>query len=90
MKISVIKNPRITEKATMVAEKNVYTFDVIEKATKQEVAKAVKELFKVTPTKIAMITIKQKKVTVRGKKGMKKGGKKALVYLKKGDKIEFV
>jgi len=27
---------------------------------------------------------------IRGKKGTKGGGKKALVYLKKGDKIELI
>ncbi len=86
----VIRNPRITEKATMQAEKNIYTFDVTPAATKSEVIKAVKSLFKVTPTKVAMVTIRQKYVVVRGKNGLKAGGKKALVYLKKGDKLEFI
>lgn len=86
----VIKNPRITEKATMVVEKNIYTFDVVPNATKSEIKKSVQKLFKVTPTKIAIITIRQKHIVVRGKRGLKAGGKKALVYLKKGDKINFV
>lgn len=86
----VILNPRITEKATMQAEQSIYTFNVAVNATKSEVEKAVKELFKVTPKKVRMVTIHARKVVVRGKRGTHAGGKKALVYLKKGDKISFV
>ena len=86
---SVIINPRVTEKATMKAEHSVYTFNVSVRATKPEIVKAVKQLFKVTPEKVHVITIHPKKVVIRGKRGMKAGGKKALVYLKKGDKINF-
>ena len=86
----VILNPRITEKATMLAEQSVYTFNVAIRATKSEVEKAIKELFKVTPKKVRMITIRSRKVVVRGKRGTQAGGKKALVYLKKGDKINFI
>lgn len=87
---AVIVGPRITEKASMKAESNVYVFEVISVATKAIVEKVMKELYKVTPVKINMITMPQKKVFTRGKIGFKKGGKKAYVYLKKGDKIEFI
>ncbi len=86
----LLKAPRITEKATMHAEGNVYVFNVSPRATKPELMKAISSLYKVTPKKINMITIPAKKVFVRGKKGTKAGGKKALIYLKKGDKIELV
>lgn len=42
------------------------------------------------PVKIRIINTHSKKRVVRGKKGMKPGFKKALVYLKEGDKIEFI
>ncbi|MCC7004340.1 50S ribosomal protein L23 [Candidatus Nomurabacteria bacterium] len=87
---AVIVGPRITEKASMKAESNVYVFEVIETATKEIVEKAIKTLYKVSPIKINMIKIPQKKVFTRGKIGFKKGGKKAYVYLKKGDKIEII
>jgi len=87
--VLLIKNPRITEKATMHAEGNVYTFDVSPFATKPEIGKAIQALYKVTQKKINVITIRAKKVFVRGKKGKKSGGKKAMVYLKKGEKIEI-
>jgi large subunit ribosomal protein L23 len=87
----LIKNPRITEKASMVGEQNIYTFDVFENANKTEIKKAVFALYKVKPTKVNVVTIKEKQVRSRkGITGTKSGGKKAIVYLKKGDKIELV
>ena len=68
---------------------NVYTFEVTKNATKDAVAKAVKTLYKVTPTKIRVINLPAKKVFVRGRKGTQSAVKKALVYLKKGDKIDL-
>lgn len=85
----VIKNPRITEKATFVSEKNIYTFDVAVNSNEQMVKQAVKETYGVTPTKVNMINIRGKKVYSRGKEGTTAKSKKAYVYLKPGDKIEF-
>ncbi len=87
---SVIKNPRMTEKASILSDKGVYTFNVSVDATKNEIKKAINTLYKVNPTKVAIITIKKKTVFVRGKTGSKAGGKKAMVHLKKGDKITLV
>jgi large subunit ribosomal protein L23 len=90
----VLKGPRITEKGALVAEvNNVYTFDIDKKANKTDVKKAIELIYKVNPVKIAIAKIPNKKVQVRGQRGKfgnKGGGKKAFVYLKKGDKIEFV
>lgn len=90
----VLKRPRITEKGAVVAEtNNVYTFNIDTKANKNDVKKAVESIYKVTPLKVAIAKIPNKKVQVRGQRGKfgnKGGGKKAFVYLKKGDKIEFV
>lgn len=87
---SVISNPRITEKAAYASDKNVYTFDVATKSSKVEILKAIKEIYKVTPIKINVVAIPKKRVVRRGALGIKGGGKKAYVFLKKGDKIEFV
>lgn len=88
--IKTIKEPRITEKGSVLAEHNIYTFNVDDSANKQEISKAVFLLYKVKPTKINILPIPKKTVFMRGKSGQKGGGKKALVYLKKGDKIELV
>jgi len=74
----------------MKAEQSVYAFEVSKSASKPSIAQAVKEIYKVTPIKVATVTIPQKNVFVRGKRGKKAGYKKAYVYLKKGEKIELV
>ena len=86
----LIKGPRITEKAALGAEKGIYTFNVGVNANKSEVKKAIKLIYGVLPERVSIIQIKEKKVLRRGIIGSKKGGKKAVVYLKKGDKITFV
>jgi large subunit ribosomal protein L23 len=86
----LILGARITEKAALGAEKGIYTFNVGENANKNEVKKAIKLIYGFTPKSVAIISIKEKKVVRRGIKGTKKGGKKAVVYMKKGDKIAFV
>ncbi len=90
MKTNLIKNPRITEKASTAFEKNVYTFEVATSANKTEISKAIFALYKVKPVKVNIVRIPRKKVMTRGKEGTKGGGKKAFVYLKEGDKIEFI
>jgi large subunit ribosomal protein L23 len=86
----VLRNPRITEKAAYASDKNVYTFDIAPRASKVEVVKAVKEIYKVTPIKVNVSAIPKKRVFRKNSVGVKGGGKKAYVFLKKGDKIEFV
>ena len=42
------------------------------------------------PTRVNIAKIPSKRTLSRGKRGVKKGGKKAYVYLKEGDKIELI
>ncbi|MCX6753428.1 MAG: 50S ribosomal protein L23 [Candidatus Nomurabacteria bacterium] len=86
----IIKNPRVTEKVATLADKNIYTFDVSSTVTKNEIKKDFEKKYKVKPVKVNITKIQEKIVMRRGRKGIKSGGKKAVVYLKKGDKIEFV
>ncbi len=85
-----IKNPRVTEKASYAFEHNVYTFNVAKSANKEEIKKAIFSLYKVKPVKINILPIPYKNIISKGKKGVRGGGKKAVVYLKKEDKIEFI
>ncbi len=87
----VLKHARITEKASMGQSGNVYVFDVAPAATKLEMKLAVKSLYNVVPRKIAVVNVPTKrKMNARtGKTGMKRGGKKAYVYLKSGETITF-
>lgn len=87
----VIRHARITEKATMHSEQSVYTFDVAENANKRDIMAAIKKLYSVSPRKvrIAAVPAKTKRSMRTGKVGIKKGGKKAYVYLKKGETINI-
>ena len=87
---NVLVRPRITEKAASESMHNAYAFEIASWATKDQVKKAVELIYKVTPVKVNVSYLPAKKVVVRGKKGTKSGVKKAYVFLKKGDKIEFV
>lgn len=90
---AVILNPRVTEKATMQSENGVYVFDISPRAGKSDVAEAVKKLYNVTPVKVNITSIPSKKLRLRTKNnkfGTKSGGKKAYVYVKKGDTIDVV
>lgn len=87
---TIIKNPRITEKASFGAEQNVYTFNITKDANKAEIKKAVFALYKVHPLRVNVLNIQKKNIMSKGKAGVRGGGRKAFVYLKKGDKIEFV
>ncbi len=87
---TIIKNPRVTEKSSMAFEQNVYTFDIANKANKTEIKKAIFTLYKVKPIKVNVLPIPKKSIMSKGKAGNRGGGRKAFVYLKKGDKIELV
>ena len=87
---TVLIRPRVTEKAAVLNESsNVYTFEVTKAATKTTIKRAIKEVYKVSPTKVNIVNVRSNKVFVKGKKGSTKEIVKAYVYLKEGDKIEI-
>ena len=87
----ILLAPRITEKAAYLAESGCYTFNVVPGDTKQEVVCAVRDVYQVTPRKVTFAAVPRKVVRTRNTNRMGKtsGGKKAYVFLKKGDKIEI-
>jgi large subunit ribosomal protein L23 len=87
---SLIIKPRVTEKSGIASQGGVYTFEVQKNSTKPGIAQAINSLYKVNPIKIAIVNVPSKKVFIRGHKGVVSGFKKAIVTLKKGDKIDFV
>lgn len=90
LKSNIILRPRVTEKAAYKAESKVYTFEIAPKATKGDVTKAIKEIFKVTPVQVNIVRTPVKKVFKKGKLGHTAAVKKAYVYLNKADTIEFI
>jgi len=86
----VIIRPRITEKASTQSGGNSYTFEVERSTNKIQIKKAIKEVYNVEPTKVNIISMKSKKKMVRNVLGKTSSFKKAVVFLKDGDTIEFV
>ena len=80
--------PHITEKATLLSEQNKVVFKVAMDATKDEIASAVEELFKVKVTKVNTVITKGKTKRFRGVVGHRNDVKKAIVTLAEGQSID--
>jgi large subunit ribosomal protein L23 len=85
----ILLRPIITEKATALESLNKYVFEVSRNANKVEIKKAIKELYNVEPIKVSIINIKPKPVRYGKAVGTTKGFKKAIITLKKGEKIDL-
>ena len=85
----VIVAPMITEKATLLSEQNKVVFQVSLDSTKEEIAIAVEELFKVKVTKVNTMVTKGKTKFFRGIKGRRSDVKKAIVTLAEGQSIDI-
>jgi large subunit ribosomal protein L23 len=84
-----ILSPVITEKATVLSEQNKVVFRVAEDATKDEIAAAVEELFKVRVIKVNTLITKGKTKRFRGIIGRRNDVKKAIVTLAEGQSIDI-
>ena len=87
--IDSIRQPIITEKATILSEQNKTVFKVHEGADKKSIKKNIEKLFKVNVIKVNIINTKKKRKIKQGKTSFKSGYKKAIVTLKKGQSIDL-
>ena len=88
--MTVILAPVISEKSTMIADKNEQVaFRVIQDATKQEVKAAVELLFKVEVESVNVLNIKGKSKRFGKFMGRRSNVRKAYVCLKAGQQIDF-
>ena len=87
----IIETVRLTEKATLLAEKeNKYVFRVRPHATKIQIKQAIEKLFKKTVVAVNTCNYAGKKKRERTASfGRQADWKKAIVTLKQGDKIEL-
>ena len=85
----VILSPVITEKATLLSEQNKVVFRVAQDSTKDEIAAAIEELFKVKVTKVNTLNVKGKTKRFRGVMGRRSDIKKAIVTLAEGQSIDI-
>ncbi len=87
----VLKRPWFSEKALLATEKNVYVFEVSPRATKHDIMNAINTVYKVLPTKVHIVNLPAKKVSMRTRRGEGSRARrhKAYVYLAAGDTIQF-
>jgi large subunit ribosomal protein L23 len=87
---NVIVNPLRSEKsAAAQANENKYEFVVAKKANKEEIKRAVEEIYKVKVEKVNTMNVMGKWKRVRLIEGRKSDWKKAVVKLKAGETIEI-
>lgn len=84
----IIIAPVITEKATLLSEKNQVVFRVPLSATKKDVKEAVEHLFKVKVGAVNTIVRKGKTKSFRGIPGKRSDTKNAVVTLLAGYSID--
>ncbi len=88
---TIIKKPLITEKATLLREKeNKYVFKVSLTATKLQVKQAVEELFKVVVLDVHTSIVHGKLRRMGAHAGYRSDWKKAIVKVKKGQEIKVM
>ncbi|MCD6550603.1 50S ribosomal protein L23 [bacterium] len=86
----ILKEPHITEKSTMLNERNEYVFKVYPKANKAEIKKAIESLYNIDVLDVRVINVHQKSRRLGRTTGFRKGYKKAIVKIKEGQKIEIL
>ncbi len=80
----------VTEKATGLEAENKYVFKVLAVANKNEIKKAIENLYGVEVINIKIINIPKKQRRLGKQKGWRKGYKKAVIRIKKGQRIEVM
>ena len=85
----VIRNPVITEKATMISENGQVIFDVSKTATKAQIKEAIETLFKVKVKSVNTLIRKGKVKRFKGRFGKRADIKKAIVALEDGQSFDF-
>ncbi|HUZ93106.1 MAG TPA: 50S ribosomal protein L23 [Candidatus Paceibacterota bacterium] len=85
----LIKKPWVTERATDLSKLGKYVFIVKRGATKPEVKKAVKEIYKVDVIAVNIVNRPDKRKRSGPVMGRQPGYKKAIVTLKEGQKIDI-
>jgi large subunit ribosomal protein L23 len=85
----VVKRPLITEKATIMKERNKYAFEVTKAANKRQVKEAIELAFKVNVVKVTVMSVPGKMRRIGRRQVLTPLWKKAIVTLAEGEKIEF-
>lgn len=84
----LLVKPLVTEKITYLQSEGQYGFEVRPEANKQEIKKAIEAIYGVKVIKVRMINCLGKEVRYGRMTGRRKDRKKAIITLKKGERIE--
>lgn len=88
--LKIILAPHMSEKAAVSMEKNgEYVFNVVKKATKEQVKNAIEMLFKTKVKQVNILNVKGKPKRFGQIEGYSKPWKKAYVTLQSGHRIDF-
>ena len=88
--MNVVLAPVVSEKSTLVADKNrQYVFRVADDATKPEVKAAIELLFKTKVQSVTVLNVKGKEKRFGRFMGRRRNWKKAYVRLAAGQEINF-
>ncbi len=88
---TIIKKPLFTEKGSSLKEsQNKILVEVSRDANKVDIKKSVEEIFKVKVEKVSTIHIKGKWKRYGRSIGKRPDRKKAVITLKKGEKLDFI
>lgn len=85
----VLVRPLVTEKSTLLNESGKYVFVIAAGVSKQDVASAVAETFKVTVTAVNTMNVRGKTKRFGRRVSKLPDFRKAVVSLKPGDKIQL-
>ena len=84
----IIRNPVLTEKSNMLTEHNQFVFDVSMDATKPEIKAAIQSIFGVEVVSENTLVRKGKQKVFRGRRGVQKDFKRAMVRIKSDQRID--
>ena len=88
---SIIKKPLFTEKGSSMKEtENKLLVEVQRDSNKVEIKRAIEEIFKVKVEKVATVKVHGKWKKYGKSIGKKSDRKKAIITLKKGEKLDFI
>ena len=85
----LLVRPMITEKNTSLQESGKYVFEVSDAANKTQIKQAVEKAFNVTVTAVNIVRVPGKMKRMGRSLFKTSEWKKAIVSLKKGDKIQI-
>jgi large subunit ribosomal protein L23 len=88
---AVIKKPLFTEKGGNLKEsQNKVLIEVSRDANKIDIKKSIEEIFKVKVDKVSTISVNGKWKRYGRSVGKRPDRKKAIITLKKGEKLDFI